>query len=284
MKNTTILFLGGLGNQLFQFTFMVYMEKVMGASCAYNISYHKKVKVHSGFEANCFFDFSPYKESKKDYYSLRYRIWRKLKSKLHFKGKRVLCDDENFLEGTLFKAYEGYWQDIRFYSAVKDTLKKRFLGIDKFCADQQLLDTVKGCNSVFLHVRRGDYCNDPKYLNLCATNYYTEAIAYIKKNIPDARFFVFSDDIIWSRSFFCDQSDFNFVSYEGQTPLGDLALMLACKNAIIANSSFSWWGTVFDSKNLVIYPATYYTSGRDCPLYFEAWHSITPQKNNEENL
>lgn len=276
MKKATVLFLGGLGNQLFQYAFMTYLEKVLGTKVSYNLSYHKKIKVHSGFEADRFFDFSPFTENKKDYYSLPFRLYRKLP----FRAKRILCDDLSFKEGKLFRAYEGYWQDIRFYSAVKDVLKERFLGIDEYCTDKALLEELRSTNSVFLHVRRGDYCKDPRYLDLCATNYYKNAVAYMRKSLPDARFFVFSDDLAWSRSYFSDQTDFSFVSYKGQTPLGDLAAMLAAKNAVIANSSFSWWGTAFDSKNIVVHPTSYYTSGERCPLYFDNWHGITPNKKN----
>ena len=276
MKKVDVAFLGGLGNQLFQYAFMVYLDKERGADCSFNATYHKRIKVHSGFEAPKVFDFSPYKESHKNYYTLPYRLFRKAKSKLHFKGKCILCDDKSFRENKLYSAYEGYWQDIRFYSAVKDVLKERFLGIDGYCASDTLLSEIRSSNSVFLHVRRGDYCKDPAYVNLCATDYYRQAIDYVRRTLPDARLFVFSDDIEWSRSFFKDEKDFTYVTYDGQTTLGDLALMLSCRHAIIANSSFSWWGTAFDSKETVIYPTTYYTSGEKCPLYFEAWHSIKP--------
>ena len=176
MKKVDVAYLGGLGNQLFQYSFMVYLEKIKGASCTFNASYHKKFKVHSGFEAPKVFDFSFYAENHKNLYTLPYRLFRKAKSILHFKGNRILCDDEGFREDKLFGTYEGYWQDIRFYSAVKDTLKERFLGIDSYCTAPSLLEDIRSSNSVFLHVRRGDYCKDPKYINLCETNYYRQAI------------------------------------------------------------------------------------------------------------
>lgn len=276
MKKVDVAFLGGLGNQLFQYAFMVYLDKIKGADCSFNASYHKRFKVHSGFEADKVFDFSPYKESRKNYYTLPYRLFRKAKSVLRFGGSRILCDDEGFREDKLVGAYEGYWQDVRFYRAVEDVLKERFLGIDGYCADRALLDEIRTSNSVFLHVRRGDYCNDPLYVNLCATDYYRQAIDYVKNTVPDARFFVFSDDIAWSQSFFKDETDFTFVSYEGQTALGDLALMLAARHAVIANSSFSWWGTAFGSKETVVHPTSYYTTGKTSPLYFERWHAIEP--------
>jgi len=76
MKKSTVLFLGGLGNQLFQYAFMVYLNEIKNVNCFYNVSYHKHIKVHSGFEADRVFDFGPYQEDHKNFYSFRYRLER----------------------------------------------------------------------------------------------------------------------------------------------------------------------------------------------------------------
>ena len=86
-------------------------------------------------------------------------------------------------------------------------------------------------NSVMVHVRRGDYLTwAAQRHGALPMEYYLEAA----KHFPNAHFFVFSDD-----------SEYNLPIPHIRVscmPHEDLWLMSLCNNAIIANSSFSWWG------------------------------------------
>lgn len=91
--------------------------------------------------------------------------------------------------------------------------------------------------TVSLHVRRGDYLKYPNHHPTCDIDYYRKAVEYIGN---DKIYLIFSDDISW-----CKQN-FDFIEkkmfIEGNTDFQDLYLMSLCKDNIIANSSFSWWG------------------------------------------
>ena len=100
-----------------------------------------------------------------------------------------------------------------------------------------------GEDSVSLHVRRTDYLSlkggggavlDPAY--------YARAIERICALVPNVRWFVFSDDIAWCREHFASLQDVVFVEGNEKAPWEDIALMAHCRNHIIANSTFSWWG------------------------------------------
>jgi hypothetical protein len=67
--------------------------------------------------------------------------------------------------------------------------------------------------------------------------YYQEAMKHFD---DDTLFVVFSDDIDWCKSVF--KGD-NFIFITNEQDYVDLYLMSLCKNNIIANSSFSWWGS-----------------------------------------
>lgn len=88
-------------------------------------------------------------------------------------------------------------------------------------------------DQVAIHVRRGDYVNNPFYVDLTKTNYYKRAMELF----PGAEFIVFSDDIEWCKH----QVAFMDCEFAEGTELEDMNLMAACKGHIIANSSFSWW-------------------------------------------
>lgn len=95
-------------------------------------------------------------------------------------------------------------------------------------------------NSCAVHVRRGDYVNHPCYhsINL---NYYREAIDHMDQSTT---LYIFSDDIAWCKANFTKEITLNrpLVFVEGNSDIVDLYLMAHCRNHIIANSTFSWWG------------------------------------------
>lgn len=70
------------------------------------------------------------------------------------------------------------------------------------------------------------------------------AIEQINNQLEKPVFFLFSDDLDWIRSKqVFENHEHHFVDHNGeQSELYDLELMRACKHAVIANSSFSWWG------------------------------------------
>jgi hypothetical protein len=97
-------------------------------------------------------------------------------------------------------------------------------------------------NTTSIHVRRGDYVNLSEYhSDLSITNYYEKTIAILDTE----KYLIFSDDIEFCKKKFIGNR-FSFV--EGGNPASDLALMSACKNQIIANSSFSWWAAYLNKN------------------------------------
>jgi len=93
-------------------------------------------------------------------------------------------------------------------------------------------------NITSVHVRRGDYLKFSKQHPPLSVHYYKDAMAYMLKENPGAKFMFFSDDIPWCKKTF--GSDYYYS--EGNSNIVDMYLMAQCRHHIIANSSFSWWG------------------------------------------
>lgn len=106
---------------------------------------------------------------------------------------------------------------------------------------------------VAIHVRRGDYVNNPFYVDLFEDGYYERAMT----EFHDAKFLVFSDDIRWCRK----QNIFKGCEFsKGKTPEQDMNLMAACRGIIIANSSFSWWAAFISPyAEQIVAPKEWYT-------------------------
>lgn len=116
---------------------------------------------------------------------------------------------------------------------------------------KEMLIERKPINKVAIHVRRGDYVNNPFYVDLTNTDYYQKAM----QEFPNREFLVFSDDINW-----CMQQDiFKGCHFSMGTEEEDLNTMANCNGHIIANSSFSWWGSYLANSEKVIAPKLWYT-------------------------
>lgn len=146
---------------------------------------------------------------------------------------------------------------------------------------EQMKEQVSACNSVSIHVRRGDYVDDihkDMYGGICTEDYYRHAIEYIIDNVESPRFYVFSDDIDYVKENYVipnaayitkDQ----FAKYEDWY---DMFLMSQCKNNIIANSTFSWWGAWLNrnKSKVVIAPKKWINIFDYTDIYPERWITI----------
>lgn len=96
--------------------------------------------------------------------------------------------------------------------------------------------------AVSLHVRRGDYVSDPKtaqFHGACPTTYYAQAISHILKDKPNSRFFVFSDDLQWTREALAPHLPEDTRYVENLKNYEDFHLLSRCHHNIISNSGFS---------------------------------------------
>ena len=132
-----------------------------------------------------------------------------------------------------------------------------------------------------LHVRRGDYANNPSALSthgLCSLDYYREAVNHIAEKVKEPHFFIFSDDMDWAVDnirikFPCEYIDHN----KGPGSSEDMRLMSLCRSHIIANSSFSWWGAWLnpDPTKIVVAPKRWFARNVETPdLIPDGWVRI----------
>jgi hypothetical protein len=123
----------------------------------------------------------------------------------------------------------------------------------------------------FIHVRRGDYLAHPTSHWIQTEEYYINGL---KQCSSVSRWLILSDDIEWCRSqpFFSRCECINEVD-----ELAGLAIMSLCHGgAIIANSTYSWWGAMLGpetAKAPIVYPARWL--GDTKPILFrETWLRI----------
>lgn len=164
----------------------------------------------------------------------------------------------------------GYWQSEKYFPTIARELRAELLPTYVRARTREKAAEI-GEGSVAVHIRRSDSLSAralPYHGLLCETEYYVRAVDYIRARVSAPKFFVFSDDIPWCRAnlpfqaTFVDHNPMSGVcGADGIVTKGDrgrecedLWLMSLCSHAIIANSSFSWWGAWLgdDKPNRVV--------------------------------
>jgi len=142
----------------------------------------------------------------------------------------------------------GYFQSEKNFLDYKyDLLEKLGPSKEKI---QELLDLypyISEENTVSIHIRRGTYLQLQENHPCLNKDYYQNCL----NEFINHKIFIFSDDIQFCKSEFKGS---NYIFVENKFDLDDLYLMSLCKNNIIANSTFSWWGAWLNTnKNKKVY-------------------------------
>lgn len=171
-------------------------------------------------------------------------------------------DPKLISKGSIMNHYGQYYPNLEpFKKELCDLLLK---GLDELRNEIKLKNNITE-DSIFIHIRRGDYvqCSDRHYLQ--SIEYYNKSYNYIKELKSLGNVYILSDDINWvkEQSFF--QNIPNRIFWENDDELNALALMSLCTGgAICANSTFSWWGAfigAYTLNNPVIVPQRWISTG-----------------------
>jgi len=266
-----VVFQGGLGNQIFQYLFLMYLKNTLGCSHVFPLLDKNNLKTHNGWELDKWFDTGNLKLLRCQFLIYNFvRLLRKLKF-------FPFITEEKF--SSSWGIYAGYWQNKKYFNDNVNNLN--FSKIELSKKNEELLARISDTNSVSIHIRRGDYLMEkyaPIYCNVCTIDYYNEAIAYIENKLGKPAYYVFSDDMSWVKENFRIRNATYIDWNTGADSFYDMYLMSFCQHHIIANSSFSFWGARL-SKNqdgINIYPSKWYNSVYKAPDIFpENWIGLT---------
>ena len=207
---------GGLGNQMFQYAFALSLKQVHPDEDVYidTSHYHtlffkhyKGINLHNGYEINKVFrnanlPIAGFRQiSKVSYYIPNYvlsRIGRKILPKRKTElippySKNYSYLSEAFQPGNRY--YEGFWQCIKNFEGIKALLQHVFSHSEPNEYNKDMIEQIITSNSVGIHVRRGDYLNEPEFRNICGVEYYKKGIETILSEGRKHDFFIFSNDI-----------------------------------------------------------------------------------------
>lgn len=258
--------IGGLGNQMFQYAFYKYLEYSKQNEIKLDLSLFNNYSLHNGYELERVFNIDEKIADKdeikrfKSKYPLFFKIENKLLNKNlifgtnHFKENKFYINKKIFDEKIKDFYVEGYFQTYKYIQKLDDSLFEFKTKLSQ--KEEQLF---KG-NTVSIHIRGGDYLSSKKdnalFGNICTKDYYMKAINYIKNNIENPNFLIFTNDKEYAEILF-KYDNFQIIDWNrDRESFRDMYLMSLCKHNIIANSSFSWWGAWLNknSSKIVIAP------------------------------
>lgn len=257
MEIVSTKLMGGLGNMMFQI------------ATAYSLS----LRDSKEFVCDTIDMMIPHKP----YYNYTTNIFRKINFSENLNNFQHM--GEGVFHYTPLPKLDGNIKLIGHFQSEKYFIDNKQEILNLFEVDEttkiKLLDVygeILNRNTCSIHIRRGDYVGLPTHHPTQSINYYKEAIEIIGE---DEHFVFFSDDIKWCEENFEFVKNKTFIS--NNTDYEDMYLMSMCKNNIIANSTFSWWGAWLNNNETkqVIAPlkwfGTSYSHFNTKDLYCDKW-------------
>lgn len=247
---------GGLGNQLFQYATAKSLSIKHNTSLYLDLSLlnadPKQQYTKRELELNLFnIAAKQIKKKQLNNFFRKQSIWNRIQTKLF--GRYDIQNQNGFEYDSNFENYtkntylnDGYWQSEKYFKNIRENLLNELVVVlPKNNQVTQFENQIKKCNSVSIHIRRGDYislANANAAHGVLPLSYYGAAIDCITSTQNNCVFFVFSDDINWAKNNLQLNNQTHYIDFNtGKNSVFDLHLMSKCKHNIIANSSFSWW-------------------------------------------
>lgn len=279
---------GGLGNQLFQYATARALAIRNNTELILDLNWFKNI---------------PKSNTKREYELFRFKINARLPSptmsffflicgsrffspicrlipffKIYKENQYNYDENAEFLTGNIY--LNGYWQSFKYFQPYRNQICEDLKVLTSMTnADLSIASKIQNSISVSIHVRRGDYVSKTSaasFHGICNLDYYALAIATILKKFPEAHFYVFSDDMDWSKANLpINEKNSTFVTHNNSlSAVNDMRLMSMCKHHVIANSSFSWWAAWLNpsDEKVVIAPKKWFAHDpQPITLLPESW-------------
>jgi hypothetical protein len=234
----TIQLRGGIGNQLFQYCAGVYLA----LSNSFNLIVDDSGVDHGETLRN--FNLPGQFKSNEDLlWKINNRIFRS-QTVIDHSGNIGFADlDLRLPQGSRVK---GFFQNFKYVESLK--AQGFTFAIEPTSLSLEILNLykkMKFSQATLIHIRKGDYDKAKDTLGNLSREYYLSALGKIPRSQRGKVFILSDDPLAASESLIGkDVADFEFIPvFEGVPNSEYLFLFEAASNIIIANSSYSWWGS-----------------------------------------
>lgn len=242
--------MGGLGNQLFQYSFGLYLSKYFSKEVSYT---DVGLSVKRNTARRYMLKDLVVLRSKNRFtrlYIILIRLFSLLFSSLIIFESGPSDSPETRI-GKSSKLLFGYFQNRRYVDAVTTELLSELKKSELFA--DVIPHTSK--NEIAVHMRYGDYAKSTttkQTHGLTANSYYVQAVQLLLKSENDYnKIVIYSDEPEHALAEFTKEygkSDISIVASNFSNEYDDLRGIASSKGIVISNSSFSWWAAWIGSN------------------------------------
>jgi hypothetical protein len=272
----------GLGNQMYQYAFGMALKKSGGGRVLFDASEFgcagetRRYELHN-FNARVEFatpkQIAAARKSPPVARLLRHLFG--IKKRRVFRERDFNLYNAELLSGSEYSYFYGFFQSYKYFEALRGDLSRDFqLRVPPDGRNKEMLDKIHETNSVFVHIRRGDFLQHRNLFKILSPDYYNRAIEYMRGHVKNPLFFVFGQDLDWARKNLKFGNSAIFVDINGEDAgFLDLELMKRCKHGITANSTFSWWAAWLNenSAKIVVTPRRWFNNHSNGDELPEEW-------------
>ena len=256
-----ISIMGGIGDQIFQYSYAIYLKNKLNCRVHLDISYYSNKLNYNKFIfrlSNISKKNKLFLEKNVSYLNWNFISYLRLIS--IFKINKILPS----IYGKFFKFpikffiyeywkdkkkffikensyYFGYWHNFKYVKNIKKDLNKNL--IDNVLNKNNLKKFINKINkkTVAIHIRGGDFKNLSSR-NILGISYYENSINFYKSLIKSPKFHIFTNDIKFSKkiiSKILKNNEFIYIKKLKFSDIEEFSLFSKYEYAITANSTFS---------------------------------------------
>ena len=266
--------MGGIGDQIFQFSFASHLRNKIKSEVILDISYYKNILNYNKFK------FRLRNLSKSENFNHRTQIFR-FNYKLsylrilellrvtkyipiiyslffNFKIRNFIYEYWKTKESYQIKDnsyYFGYWHKLKYVKPIKQSIQNNLLKptLKTKKIKNFIKNKLNNKNVVSIHIRGGDF-NILKSHNILNSTYYNKSINFYSKKLKSPIFHIFTNDMQTARRILKHKSkekNFIFIKNLKLNDIEEFCLFSEYKYAIIANSTFSLMSSYLSYKRLL---------------------------------
>lgn len=284
---------GGLGNQLFQYSFASLLQEITPDDVkidmsSFSGSLDDPIRKPRLLKMNVTIPIAGDNEIRSlcmlkhsgNTLTFKYRaliaIEDMMNRRYYREKNRAYIEPESIAKHSYF---DGYWQSWRYVDQVWDTVRSELVpNYEINEATSRMIERVLDENSIFIGIRRGDYSQRANHYGSFGNTYYQKAMDYITDHVESPVFYIFSNDISWVKESidFSNRTVFFREPEDVVDDFEDLLIMAACKHSIIINSTYHWWGARLNEYpgKIVVAPKNWFFDDKPIDIVPPRWIRI----------